>query len=194
MPQAGSQAVRHPLTLAADSRRRLDERLVLRFPSIKGLVARVWSSLPPRSRLRQAIVRRFVRQGFEAANRRDYEATFAFYDRDIEFTPPTGLVGLGAQATYRGVEARIRFEQNWRAEWGDFRYEPDEFTDLGDRFLAIGRIRSSGLTSGAATDTDYANLFTLSNGRVIREQVFFDHADALQAAGLSEHDATPTSA
>ena len=186
MPQAGSEVVRHTLTLAADSRRHLDERVVLRFPYVKVLVARVWWNRPPRSRLRQAIVRRFVRQGFEAANRGDYEVTFAFYDRDVEFIPPTGLVGLGDQASYRGLEARMRYEQNWRAEWGDFRYEPDEFRDLGDRFLAIGRIRSSGFTSGAATDTDFANLFTLSAGRVIREQVFFNRADALEAAGLSE--------
>jgi ketosteroid isomerase-like protein len=186
MQQAGSEGVRHRLTLAADSRRRLDERLVLLFPAIKVLLARVWWNLPPRSRLRQAFVRRFVRQGFEAANRGDYEVTFAFYDRDIEFIPPTGLVGLGDQASYRGLEARIRYEQNWRAEWGDFRYEPDEFRDLGDRFLAIGRIRSSGSTSRAATDTDFANLFTLSAGRIVREQVFFDRADALEAAGLSE--------
>jgi hypothetical protein len=52
--------------------------------------------------------------------------------------------------------------------------------------LAIGHITSSGLTSGAATDTDFANLFTLFAGRVIREQVFFNRADALEAAGLSE--------
>jgi ketosteroid isomerase-like protein len=172
--------------LAADSRRRLEERLVLRFPYIKVLLTRVWWNRPPRSRLRQAIVRRLVRQGFEAANRGDYEVTFGLYDRDIELIPPTGLVGLGDEASYRGLEARISYEQNWRAEWGDFRYEPDELRDLGDRFLVIGYIRSSGLTSGAATDTDFANLFTLSAGRVIREQVFFNRADALEAAGLSE--------
>ena len=186
MPQAGSEVVRHPLTLAADSRRQLDERLVLRFPYIKVLLARVWWNRPPRSRLRQAIVRRLVRQAFEAANRGDYEVTFAFYDRDIEFFPPVGLVGLGDQASYRGLDERMRYQQNWRAEWGEFRYEPDELRDLGDRLLAIGRIRSSGLTSGAGTDTDYADLFTLSAGRVIREQTFFNRADGLEAAGLSE--------
>jgi ketosteroid isomerase-like protein len=186
MSQENVEAIRHPLTLAADSSRRLEERLALRVPYIQALVAGLWSKRPPQSRLRQAIVPRLVRLGFEAANRGDLEVTFANYDRDVEFFPPTGLVGLGDEASYRGLEARVRYEQEWRAEWGDFRYEPDELRDLGDRFLVIGRIKSSGLSSGAAIDSDFANLFTLSAGRVIREQVFFKRAEALEAAGLRE--------
>jgi ketosteroid isomerase-like protein len=186
MSEENVEVGRQSLALAADSRRRLGERLALRVPYIQSLVTRVWWKRPPRSRLRQAIVRRLVRQSFEAANRGDYEVTFALYDRDVELIPPTGLVRLGDEASYRGLEARVRYERNWRAEWGDFRYEPDELRDLGDRFLVMGRIRSSGLSSGAAIDTDFANLFTLSAGKVIREQVFFNRAEALKAAGLSE--------
>jgi ketosteroid isomerase-like protein len=172
--------------LAADSRRRLDERLVVRFPAIQVLLAGVWWNRPPCSRLRQAIVRRLVRQGFEAVNRGDYEVAFGSYDRDIEFIPPAGLAALGNEASYRGLQARVRYERNWRAHWGDYRYEPDELRDLGDRLLVIGRIRSSGLSSDAAIDTDYADLFTLSAGRVIREQAFLNRANALEAVGLSE--------
>jgi ketosteroid isomerase-like protein len=186
MSQMAPEVARQSLALAADSRRRPEERLTLRFPRIQDLVTRLWWKRPPRSRLRQAIVHRLVRSGFEAANRRDYEVTFAAYDRDIEFIPPTGLIGLGDQASYRGLEARVRYERNWRAEWGDFRYEPDELRDLGDRFLVIGRISSSGLSSGAAIDSDFANIFTLRAGRVIREQVFLNRAEALEAVGLRE--------
>jgi len=186
MPQENPEVIRQSLAVAADSRRRLEERLALRFPYIQVLVARAWWKLPPRSRLRQTILLRIVRLGFEAANRGDYEAAFGFYDRDIELVPPTGLIGLGDEPSYRGLEARVRYERNWRAEWGDFRYEPEELRDLGDRLLLIGRIKSSGLSSGAAIDSDFANLFTLSAGRVIREQVFFDRAEALEVAGLSE--------
>jgi ketosteroid isomerase-like protein len=186
MSQENVEAVRQPLRLAVDSSRRLEERLVLRVPSIQTLVVRVWSKLPPQSRLRQAILRRLVRSGFEAANRGDLEVTFVSYDRDVEFFPPRGLVGLGDEASYRGLEARVRYERQWRAEWGDFRYEPDELRDLGDRLLVIGRIRSSGLSSGAAIDSDFANLFTLSAGQIIREQVFFNRAEALELAGLRE--------
>jgi ketosteroid isomerase-like protein len=186
MSKQNVETVRHSLELAADSRRGLEERLALRVPYIQALVARTWSKRPPQSRLRQAIVRRLVRLAFDAANRGDLEVAFANYDRDVEFFPPKGLVGLGDEASYRGLEARVRYEQQWRAEWGDFRYEPDELRDLGNRLLVIGRIRSSGLSSGAAIDSDFANLFTLSGGRVIREQVYFNRAEAFEVAGLLE--------
>src|SRR5438132_5904899 len=106
MSEDNVEVVRHPLALAADSRRRLEERLALRIPYLQDVVTRAWWRRPPRSRLRQALVRRLVRLGFEAANRGDYEVTFALYDRDVEFFPPTGLVGLGDEASYRGLEAR----------------------------------------------------------------------------------------
>jgi ketosteroid isomerase-like protein len=187
MSNQSVEAVRQSLELAADSRRRLEERLALRVPYIHALVLRALSKLPPQSRLRQTILRRFVRSGFEAANRGDLAVTFASYDADVEFFPPRGLVGLGDEPAYRGLEARVRYEQQWRAEWGDFRYEPDQLRDLGNRFLVIGRIRSGGLSSGARIDSDFANLFTLSaRGRVIREQVYFNRAEALEAAGLPE--------
>ncbi|HEY1358292.1 MAG TPA: nuclear transport factor 2 family protein [Thermoleophilaceae bacterium] len=186
MAQENVEVVRHPLTLAAHSSRRIEERLALRLPYIQSLVARVWSKRPLHSRLRQAILPRLVRSGFEAANRGDFAVAFANYDPDIQFFPPTGLVGLGDEPSYRGLEARVRYQGQWRAEWGDFRYEPDELRDLGDRLLVIGRIKSGGLSSGAKLDSDYANLFTLSAGRVIREQTYFNRAEGLEAVGLQE--------
>jgi hypothetical protein len=124
MSQENVEVTRQPLALAADSHRRMEERLALRFPYIQTLVLRGWSKLPPRSRLRQAIARRVLRLGFEAANRGDYEVTFSLYDRDVEFIPPKDLIGLGDQASYRGLEARVRYEHNWRAQWGDSATNP----------------------------------------------------------------------
>jgi hypothetical protein len=58
--------------------------------------------------------------------------------------------------------------------------------DLGERVLFVGRIEGTGLSSGAAVDTDWAVLYTLSEGQLIREQPFFDHREAFKAAGLGE--------
>ena len=52
--------------------------------------------------------------------------------------------------------------------------------------MVIGRFEGSGPSSGAGFDNEFAEIFTISAGRVIREQAFFDHAEALEAAGLSE--------
>jgi hypothetical protein len=35
-------------------------------------------------------------------------------------------------------------------------------------------------------DNEFAEIFTSSAGRVVREQAFFNHGEALEAAGLRE--------
>ena len=129
-------------------------------------------------------MRRTVQLGIEAANRKDYEAAFGLFDSEVELLVPPGLAGLGFEASVQGRAERVRFETKWRAEWGEFRYVPEELTDLGSSVLVVGRMRGSGPTSGAAFDTEWADLFTLAGGRVVREHVFLDHAAALEAAGL----------
>jgi ketosteroid isomerase-like protein len=186
MSQENVEIVRQPIAVRAQSRRRLEERLGLRFPRALSFLARMVWQLPPRSRLRQAIIRRAVRLGTEATNRGDYEATFTLFHPDIELIPAPEQVGLGQDPLYRGRAERLRFQRRWSAEWGEFQFEPEEIVDLGSRLLLVGRIEASGLSSGAAVDSEWATLFTISAGRVIREQPFFDRAKALQAAGLRE--------
>jgi ketosteroid isomerase-like protein len=186
MSQENVEVVRQAIAVRAQSRRRMEERLGLRFPRALAFLARAFWRLPPRSRLRQAIIRRAVRLGTEATNRGDYEATFTLFHPDIELAPAPEQVGLGQDPLYRGPEERLRFQRRWHAEWGEFRFEPEEVIDLGDRLLLVGRIKGSGLSSGAGFDRAWATLFTVSGGRVIREQAFLDHAAALEAAGVSE--------
>jgi ketosteroid isomerase-like protein len=128
-----------------------------------------------------------VQLGVEALNRRDYEACFALlYHPDAELTVFREFVALGFEPVYRGLDARIGFHERWNAEWGDFRFEPEELIDLGDRVVVGGYMRGSGLSSGAAVDTYWAAVFMLSGGRVRHELAFLDRGEALRAAGLAE--------
>jgi ketosteroid isomerase-like protein len=185
MSEENVEIVRQPISLGAHSRRRLEERLALRFPRVLALGANAAWRFRPSSRLRRALLRHSVRLGFEASNRGDHEATFILYHADCESIVPAQLASLGEPGT-RGREERIRWQRRWSAEWGEFRFEPKEVIDLGDRQLVVGHIRGSGSSSGAAVDSEWAALFTSSAGRVFREQVFLDHGEALEAAGLSE--------
>jgi ketosteroid isomerase-like protein len=171
--------------LRTGTHRRLAERLALRFPRGLDLLVKWVQRLPPRSRIRQAVFRRAVRWGFEASNREDQEATFMLYHPDCESLFPTQMATIGEPGT-RGREERISWEQRWRTEWGDFRYAPEEFIDLGDQYLIVGRLEGSGVGSGAFVGTDWAVLLTSAGGLAIREQVFFDRHEALEAAGLRE--------
>jgi ketosteroid isomerase-like protein len=108
------------------------------------------------------------------------------YHPDTELITPPNMVELGFDSVYRGREARFGFQRRGTAEWGEMRFEPEELLDLGDRLLFVGRVKDSGLSSGAGFAGAWANLLTISAGRVIREQPFFDRGEALEAAGLSE--------
>lgn len=182
-------AVRQPISVEVSSRRRVEERLALRFPRLLAVLVRavLWA-LPPRSRLRRLLTARAVKLSGEAVNRGDYEASFLLWDADCEATFPAQMTTLGVQAGTRGRQARVDFQRRWSAEWGSIQFEPDELIDLGGRVLVLGRVKGSGLGSGAAFDNEWALLVTISwaAGRVIREQVFLDHHEALEAAGLSE--------
>jgi ketosteroid isomerase-like protein len=186
MSQENVDVVRHPMAVKAQSHRRLEERIALLFPrTLAWLRARI-ERLPTDSRLRQVLLRRTLHLGIEALNRGDYEAIFGLHyhpDCEFEFTK---LDTLGLEGT-RGREDRIRFQERWIAEWGEFRFEPVEMFDLGDhRLLIVGHVQGAGLSSGAAFEEEWAALLALSAGWVIREDAFFDHAEALEAAGLSE--------
>jgi ketosteroid isomerase-like protein len=194
MPRENVEVVRQPVSVADRSRRRLEERFALRFPRALALLAgatwRLYLLLPPRSRLRQAIVRRYIQHGVEAVNRRDLEAAFVLYHPDGESIFDQRVVALGFEPVYRGREARIEAQRRWIDEWGEERTEPEELIDLGGgRLLLLVRNTGKGHSSGAVVDRNNAFLFTLSAGRVIHEQLFLDRKAAFEAAGLHEQDA-----
>jgi ketosteroid isomerase-like protein len=155
--------------------------MYLRFPSAVTYLIRMVLRLPPGSRLRGAVLRRALQTGFDAINRGDFESSFLLYDPQVVFITPRPLVDIGFDREYRGREARHEFQRRWTAEWGEMLFQPDEVLDFGDRLLCIGQVKGSGLSSGAGFWGDWAAVLTLSSGRVIREQPFFDSREALEA-------------
>jgi len=71
--------------------------------------------------------------------------------------------------------------------WEEFRIEPDEFVDGGDRVVVIGRRVGKGKGSGIEVQQPVTHVFTLHDGRVVRVELgYTGRDDALEAAGLSE--------
>jgi ketosteroid isomerase-like protein len=181
------EIVRQPLALEGRSRRRLEERLMVRFPRVLALVSRAVWRLPTRSRLRLALTRRAVISGWEAANRGDFELALALYDPDVETIFDRRMVEIGFEPAYAGRESRLAVQRRATAEWGEWRFEPKELVSIGvDRLLTLGRMNGRGLVSGAAVDIDWGALFTTFDGLVIREQIFLDRGEALEAVGLKQ--------
>jgi ketosteroid isomerase-like protein len=183
---SGQDFVRKPLGVRERSRRTLDQRLLLRFPSLSAALFRAVAKLPPRSRLRQALVWRAVRLAVEAYNRRDLDAVAIGFHPDIEYLPYREFVEAGlAEPGYRGRSGYRDYIAATVEVWGsDVRLYPTELIDLGDRFVLLAAMPMRAQASGLELAETYACVSTLQDGMVIRQRDFLRQADALEAVGL----------
>ena len=62
----------------------------------------------------------------------------------------------------------------------------DEFRDLGDRVLALGRTEGRGRASGVRVDSPLATVFNFSGAKMSRARAYLDHGEASRAAGLED--------
>jgi ketosteroid isomerase-like protein len=95
---------------------------------------------------------------------------------------------FGGKATaVRGREDMLGYVRDLDEAFSVREVRWSEFRDLGDqRIVILGHVRGRGRESGAEFDSPYAGLAEFKNGKCIRYRDFFDHSEALVAAGLSE--------
>jgi ketosteroid isomerase-like protein len=179
--------VRKPLTVRPSSRRTLDQRIAIRFPALGAANARLLARLPPRSRIRQALLWRTARLAIEAYNRRDMIAASASFHPDLEYYPYREFVEAGlAEPCYHGPAGYRAYIEATYDVWGtEVRLYPTELIDLGDRIVLLADMPMRAQGSGVPLAESYATIATLDDGRVIRQQDFLSHAEALAQAGLA---------
>jgi ketosteroid isomerase-like protein len=185
------RGVRTSVAVSSETRRRtLDERILVRFPALVRVLLSAWSRLPPRSRLRRAFLGRFLRQGYEAGNRRDFDLLLLGLDPEIEFhfdaSRVGGFIPPDLPGVHRGHEGYLRVWKAADEAIDDFKVEPEEVIDFADRLFVAIRQTGHGTSSGIPVDQSIFQVFTLQRGLVIRLQDFIDRDEALQAAGLRE--------
>jgi ketosteroid isomerase-like protein len=89
-------------------------------------------------------------------------------------------------AVYRGREGVERFAADTSENWEELQNVAAEFRDLGDRVFVLGRLKRRGKGSGAPVDQQYPGIYDFRGDRAWRYRVYFDRAEGLRAAGLSE--------
>ena len=126
-----------------------------------------------------------ARRAVDAYNRRDVDGLFAeLATPDFEWYP--GIVRALDGGGYRGREGVDRFAADTSENWAELQIIAEEFRDLGDRVLVLGRIKGRGKGSGAPVDAPQAMILDFRGDRIWRYRVYFDHTEGLRAAGLSE--------
>ena len=121
----------------------------------------------------------------DAYNRRDVDVVFAeLATPDFEWYP--GIVSALDGGGYREREGVERFAADTSENWAELQVIAEEFRDLGDRVLVLGRMKGRGKGSGVPVDQPFATLLDFRGERVWRSRVYLDHVEGLRAAGLSE--------
>ena len=115
---------------------------------------------------------------YEALNNRDIDSAMDALAEDAEWHESEVLPDTGV---YRG-RAEIRsFLTDFLASWERFDQTVEEVRREGDRVLVLIHLQATGRGSAADVDARYAHLWTVSEGRGIRVDAFYDRDEALEA-------------
>jgi ketosteroid isomerase-like protein len=121
-----------------------------------------------------------VRLMYDAYARGDLETSRSCLDPQVVWSQPAQEPGAG---TYRGHEGVDQALSHWVGAWDDYNVEVDEFIDFGDHVLANTRHRGRGKSSGVNVERRIFQLLTVRDGKITRMRVYYDEAEALDAAG-----------
>jgi ketosteroid isomerase-like protein len=125
-----------------------------------------------------------VRRSYEAFNNGDIEGALGVLAPDVEWQ--TYIVPGPGGATYHGHDGVRQLWTDARTIFGDFRNDPEELFDAGDRVVAFVCVRGRGSLSGAPVEARIAHLMTFRGGLVVRVESFEDREEALRKAGLRD--------
>jgi ketosteroid isomerase-like protein len=121
-----------------------------------------------------------VRQGFRLFEKEGPAAAFELAHPDVEVHAAPGVEPTG---TYRGPDEALRWAREWFDAWGEFRMEPGEFVEVGDRFVVVTLHQSAiGKGSGIRVEVDVSYLFEIRDGRVSRFHLYRDREQAFDVA------------
>ena len=88
---------------------------------------------------------------------------------------PHGGIYTGSQAVFG------RFLPKLRADFHDWKAQPDEFVDAGDTIVALGHYSGTLQTNGVHIVAPFCHIWTLKNGKIARLRQCADTAKCAQA-------------
>ena len=129
-----------------------------------------------------------VRRLYDAVAQRDAEAVLTFYDPEVEWdqslaSGPSTVMGA---SVYHGHEGVRRLFRDFYEAFADVEAEIVELIDAGEYVISILNYRGRGRASGAEVAfTQWAGVWTIRDGKVVRVVWFASREEALEAAPSS---------
>jgi uncharacterized protein len=101
---------------------------------------------------------------------------------DFELVP----VPAFPSGPFRGPHATVDFSNEFDAMFDEYRIEPEEIIDLGERVVVLARFRGRGKGGGVPIVEAHAHVWTMHDGKALRAEFYSKRAEGLEAVGLTE--------
>jgi ketosteroid isomerase-like protein len=123
-----------------------------------------------------------VRLFADAVNAGDPEAAVAVSDPEIEFLSVLAVSGRA----YHGHDGVREYFEDVASAWAEWRVEVHRIAPAPDgRVVIVMTMHFRGKESGAALSDSTAHVWTLRDGKLLRNEPYRDHEQALRALGVS---------
>src|SRR6478752_9571627 len=123
-----------------------------------------------------------LRAFYKAWDAGDMDTLRELHDPSVIMHAPKGWPEPGPEVGRDAVMRQFeRLRSAWDADWTE---TIGDFVDAGDRALVRFIWHAAGQVPG--TDVEFTQVATVRNGRIVLNEYFWDHAEALKAVGLEE--------
>jgi ketosteroid isomerase-like protein len=124
-----------------------------------------------------------IRAGYAAFARRDLDAALADVDPEIEWQQSSAFPDA---RTFHGHEGVRQFFKQVFEIFDESDFILEEIIDLGDQVVVVHRFVGRGQGSRIPVEVIETSVWTLREGKAIRQEAFATKAEALEAVGQRE--------
>jgi ketosteroid isomerase-like protein len=115
--------------------------------------------------------------------RRNPDALFEVLDDEVRWD--VGFLDIpDSGGTWRGPTGVREFFRRWVGAFDEWDYEVANAVDAGDSVVVRVHQWGRGKGSGVTVDSEFWQVWTIRNGKVVSWSAYATEADALEAAGL----------
>jgi len=118
---------------------------------------------------------------YAALNRDDVEGAMELCDEDIEVWLNPDVVAAVAP---RGRREVADYLHGWFDSWHAYSPHPEQYIEAGDQVVAMVQLRARGKGSRFDIEEDMADVFRISNGKIVGLRLYVDRKVALDFAGI----------
>jgi ketosteroid isomerase-like protein len=132
-------------------------------------------------------VYRLMNTRFAALKAGDFDPLLEFFDPDAVIE----VSDAPDPAIYKGHAGVRSWFDDALGVWDSIHVEPEDILEAGDWTVVQLRTKLRGEASGAEIEILLTAVHQFRDGRIVHDRIYLDHAQALEAVGLSDTSHPP---